>query len=334
MNQFSPISFSVRRSALCALSLAALSISGGAFAADPVYPARPVTLVVPFPPGGSSDVIARALAPKLGERLGTTIIVDNRPGAGTAIGAGYVAKAAPDGYTLLLGSGSTLTLNPAIRKTLPYDSVKSFEPVGMVSRAGLVLLANPGAPVKNLEELKTAVKGAPNKYAYASFGAGTSSHFAAEMGFYAMGIKLTHVPYKGSAPAMTDLIGGQVPFSFDTVTAALPQLKAGKIKAIAIASPKRVAALPDVPTFAESGYADVKLESWSMLMTPRGVPAPVKAKLQKALADTLSDAGVRKALSDQGLEPSYSTAADAAALIENELPLMRATAARANIQAD
>lgn len=334
MNAFFSSRSSGRRPVLCALGLVALGASSGWAVADPAYPARPITLVVPFPPGGSADVIGRAIAPKLGERLGAAVIVDNRPGAGTAIGAAYVAKAAPDGYTLLLGSGSTLTLNPAIRKALPYDAVKSFEPVGMVSRAGLVLLAHPSTPINNLGGLKTAVQSAPGKYAYASFGAGTSSHFAAEMGFYAMGIKLMHVPYKGSAPAMTDLIGGQVPFSVDTVTAALPQLRAGKIKAIAIASSKRAAALPDVPTFAESGYADVKLDSWSMLLTPRGVPAAVKAKLQKALAETLSDAGVRKTLADQGLEPSFSTALEAAALIENELPLMRATAARAGIQAD
>lgn len=323
-----------RRTALSSLGLAAWALCAGMASAQAVYPAHPITLVVPFPPGGSTDVVARAIAPKLGERLGATIVVDNRPGAGTAIGAAFVAKAAPDGYTLFLGPGSTLTLNPAIRKNLPYDSVKSFEPVGMVTRAGLLLLANAQEPVHNLADLKTAIKAAPDKYSYASFGAGTSSHFVGEMAFYAMGLKVTHIPYKGSAPAMTDLLGGQVPLAFDTVTATLPQLKTGKIRAIAVASSKRLSALPNVPTFAESGYPDVKLESWVMLLTPRGVAAPIKTKLQKALSDTLADAGVRKALNDQGLEPTFSSAADAAALIESELPLMRATAIRANIQAD
>ena len=302
--------------------------------AQAVYPSRPISLVVPFPPGGSTDIVARAIAPKLGERLGGTVVIDNRPGAGTAIGAGHVAKAAADGYTLLMGAGSTLTLNPAVRRNLPYDPVKSFDPVGMVSRTGLVLIANPQVPVNTVAELSAAAKSAPGKWAYASFGAGTSSHFAAEMAFHAMGIRLTHVPYKGSAPAMTDLIGGQVPFAMDTVTAAMPQLKAGKIKVIAVASPKRAALLPQVPTFAEAGYPDVKLESWIMLLAPKGTPAGVQAQLQKALAATLSDAGVRKQLTDNGLEPSYSTAAEASALIDAELPLMRATAARANIQAD
>jgi len=313
--------------------LGALCLTGLA-QAQAVYPNRPISLVVPFPPGGSTDIVARAIAPKLGERLGGTVVIDNRPGAGTAIGAGYVAKATADGYTLLMGAGSTLTLNPAVRKNLPYDPVRSFDPVGMVSRTGLVLIANPQVPVNTVADLAAAAKGAPGKWAYASFGAGTSSHFAAEMAFHAMGIQLTHVPYKGSAPAMTDLIGGQVPFAMDTVTAAMPQLKAGKIKVIAVASPKRMALMPQVPTFAEAGYPDVKLESWIMLMAPKGTPATVQAKLQKALAATLADAGVRKHLTDNGLEPSWSTAAEASALIDAELPLMRATAVRANIQAD
>ena len=314
--------------------VAGLLLASGLAGAQSAYPTRPISLVVPFPPGGSTDIVARAIAPKLAEALGGTVVIDNRPGAGTAIGAAHVAKAAADGHTLLMGAGSTLTLNPAVRRNLPYDPVRSFDPVGMVSRTGLVLIANPQVPVNNAAELAAAAKSAPGKWAYASFGAGTSSHFAAEMAFHAMGISLTHVPYKGSAPAMTDLIGGQVPFAVDTVTAALPQLKAGKIKAIAVASPQRMSLMPQVPTFAEAGYPDVKLESWIMLMTTKGTPAPVQAKLQKALQVTLADAGVRKNLLDNGLEPSYSTAAQAAALIDAELPLMRATAVRANIQAD
>ena len=306
----------------------------GLVQAQTTYPSRPVSLVVPFPPGGSTDIVARAIAPKLGERLGTSVVVDNRPGAGTAIGAAHVAKAAADGYTLLMGAGSTLTLNPAVRKNLPYDPVKSFDPVGMISRTGLVLVANPQTPFSTVAELAAAAKAAPGKWAYASFGAGTSSHFAAEMAFHAMGVQLTHVPYKGSAPAMTDVMGGQVPLAMDTVTAALPQLKAGKIKVIAVASPKRVGLLPQVPTFAEAGYPDVKLESWIMLMVPKGTPAAVQTQLQKALTATLADPGVRKQLTDSGLEPSPSTAAQAVALIDAELPLMRATAVRANIQAD
>lgn len=300
--------------------------------ADDAYPSRPITIVVPFPPGGGGDAQGRLLAQKLSEKLGQSVIVDNRPGAGTAIGAAYVANAKPDGYTLLMSSASTYTLNPAIRKSLPYDPIKSFEPIGIVSRVGLVMLANPAVAVNNVKELTAAAKAAPGKYAYASFGAGTSSHFAAEMALQAMGIQLMHVPYKGSGPAMTDLIGGQVPFSFDTVTAALPQIKAGKVKAIAITTAKRSPLLPNVPTFAESGYPSAVLDSWGMVVAPRGLAPAVHARLEKALADTLADPAVQKGFADQGVEPGFVGSAQAAAQLEAELPLMRAIAVRANIQ--
>ncbi|MDM0035608.1 tripartite tricarboxylate transporter substrate binding protein [Variovorax sp. J22P271] len=313
--------------ALCTLGLHAAP----ALAQDN-WPSRPITMVVPFPPGGGGDAQGRLLALKLTEKLGQNVIVDNRPGAGTAIGAAYVANAKADGYTLLMSSASTFTLNPAIRKTLPYDPVKSFEPIGIVSRVGLVMLAHPSVPVNNVKELVAAAKGAPDKYAYASFGAGTSSHFAAEMALQAMGIRLVHVPYKGSGPAMTDLIGGQVPFSFDTVTAALPQIKAGKVKAIAVTTAKRSALMPGVPTFAESGYPAAVLDSWGMVVAPRGLPPVVHARLEKALAETLADPAVRKGFADQGVEPGFVGSAQAAAQLEAELPLMRAVAVRANIQ--
>jgi len=296
------------------------------------FPSRPITIVVPFPPGGGGDVQTRFLAQKMAEKLGQSVIVDNKPGAGTAIGAAFVANAKPDGYTLLMSSASTYTLNPAIRKSLPYDPVKSFEPIGIVSRVGLVMLANPAVPVNNVKELAAAARAAPDKYAYASFGSGTSSHFAAEMALQAIGVKLMHVPYKGSGPAMTDLIGGQVPFSFDTVTAALPQIRAGKVKAIAITTARRSPLMPDVPTFAESGFPSAVIDSWGMVAAPRGLPPAVRARLEKALAETLADPAVRKGFADQGVEASFIGSAQAAAQLEAELPLMRAIAVRANIQ--
>lgn len=312
-------------------AFSALGLHAAALAEDS-FPSRPITIVVPFPPGGGGDVQTRLVAQKMGEKLGQTVIVDNKPGAGTAIGAAFVANAKPDGYTLLMSSASTYTLNPAIRKSLPYDPIKSFEPIGIISRVGLVMLANPKVPVNDLKELVAAAKAAPDKYSYASFGAGTSSHFAAEMALQAMGIRLMHVPYKGSSPAMTDLIGGQVPFSFDTVTAALPQIKGGKVKAIAITTARRSPLLPSVPTFAESGYPDAVLDSWGMVVAPRGLPPAVHAKLEKALAETIADAGVRKGFAEQGVEAGFVDSAKAAAQLEAELPLMRAVAARANIQ--
>ncbi|CAN7200840.1 tripartite tricarboxylate transporter substrate binding protein [Variovorax paradoxus] len=305
-----------------------------ALAADTGFPSRPVTLVIPFPPGGATDVNGRVIAQRLGKELGQPVVIENRGGAGTVIGASYVSKAAPDGYTLLISSGTTFTVNPAIRPNLPYDPVKGFEPIGLAGRVGLILLANSEVPVQTVKQFVDYVKASPGKYSYASYGTGTTSQFAGETILHAAGLKMTHVPYKGSAPAMTDLMGGQVPFSIDTVSAAIPQLKSGKIKAIAVTTAKRSTLLPDVPTMAESGYPEVNTDTWLVLVAPKGLPPEVKAKLEKALAATMADPDTRAKLSAQGLEPGYANSAAVSELINKELPLMRAIAARANITAD
>ncbi|MET3494301.1 Bug family tripartite tricarboxylate transporter substrate binding protein [Variovorax boronicumulans] len=305
-----------------------------AVAAEPGFPSRPVTLVIPFPPGGATDVNGRILGQRLSKELGQPVVIENRAGAGTIIGASYVSKAAPDGYTLLVSSGTTFTVNPAIRPNLPYDPVKGFEPIGIAGRLALILLANSEVPVQTVKQFVDYVKASPGKYSYASYGTGTTSHFAGESILHAAGLKMTHVPYKGSAPAMTDLMGGQVAFSVDTVSAAIPQLKSGKIKAIAVTTAKRSSLLPDVPSLAESGYPDIDMDSWLILAAPRGLPADAKARLEKALAATMADPDTRAKLSAQGLEPVYSNPEAASALINRELPVMRAVAARANITAD
>ncbi len=315
---------------LSCLGLASLA----AMAADAGFPSRPVTLVIPFPPGGATDVNGRIIGQRLGKELGQSVVIENRGGAGTIIGASYVAKAAPDGYTLLVSSGTTFTVNPAIRANLPYDPVKGFEPIGIAGRTGLILLANSDVPVQTVKQFVDYVKASPGKYSYASFGTGTTAQFAGETILHAAGLQMTHVPYKGSAPAMTDLMGGQIAFSIDTVSAAVTQLKSGKIKAIAVTTARRSALLPDVPTMAESGYADIDMDTWLMLAAPKGLPADVKARLEKALAVTMADPDTRARLNAQGLEPAYSNAAAASALINRELPVMRAIAARANITAD
>jgi tripartite-type tricarboxylate transporter receptor subunit TctC len=302
--------------------------------AQAAWPSRPITLVVPFPPGGSADTISRLIGKRLVDELGQAVVIDNRPGAGTAVGAGYVAKAPADGYTLLVSSGSTFTANPAIRPNLPYDSVRSFDPIAIVGRIPLILLANKSVPVNTVEEFVAALKASPDKYFYASFGSGTTSHFTAEIVLHAVGGKASHVPYKGSAPAMTDLIGGQVSFSFDTVTAAIPQVKAGKVKAIAVTSAKRSSQLPEVPTFAEAGYAQVNADTWIMLVAPKGTPRPVREKLEKTIAKILATPEAKEALLAQGAEPTFAGAAASVAQIEREMPLMRDVARRANIQAD
>lgn len=312
------------------LGLASLTAS----AAEPVFPSRPVTLVIPFPPGGATDVNGRIIGQRLSKELGQPVVIENRAGAGTIIGASYVSKATPDGYTLLVSSGTTFTVNPAIRPNLPYDPVKGFEPIGIAGRLALILLANSEVPVKTVKQFVDYVKASPGKYSYASYGTGTTSHFAGESILHAAGLKMTHVPYKGSAPAMTDLMGGQVAFSVDTVSAAIPQLKSGKIKAIAVTTAKRSTLLPDVPSLAESGYPDIDMDSWLILAAPKGLPSEAKARLEKALAATMADPDTRARLSAQGLEPVYSNAAAASELIHRELPVMRAVAARANITAD
>ncbi|WP_010466244.1 Bug family tripartite tricarboxylate transporter substrate binding protein [Acidovorax radicis] len=321
-----------------ALSIAAIAATAG-LGLSPLahadgYPAKPVQLIVPFPPGGAVDIVGRLISKKLGERLGQAVVIENKAGAGTIVGASFVANAPADGYTLLISSGSTFTVNPALNAKLPYDPVKSYEPVGLVARVPLILLAHRDVPVNNLRQLIAAVQRTPDKFSYGSFGNGTTGHFAAELTWSAAGIKLMHVPYRGSAPAMADLMGGQIPLTIDTVAAALPQLKAGKIKAIAVTGATRATQLPDVPTVAESGFPGFSADSWLAVVAPRGLPTEAKAKLHKALAETLADAEIRSKLVASGLEPAYAPGDAVLAQIEDELPRMRAIAQRAQIRAE
>ncbi|WP_416050564.1 Bug family tripartite tricarboxylate transporter substrate binding protein [Cupriavidus basilensis] len=319
--------------AVKALSLLGIAMCA-AHAQPQGYPARPVVLVVPFPPGGAVDIMGRLVGKKLGERLGQPVVIENRAGAGTIVGAGYVAKAAPDGYTLFISSGSTFTVNPAINANLPYDPVKSFEPIGLVARVPLILLANRDVQVDNLKQMMAAVKAAPGKYAYGSFGNGTTGHFAGEMILGATGMQLQHIPYKGSAPAIADLIGGQIPFSVDTIAASLPHIKSGKIKVIAVAGARRATLLPEVPTVAESGFPGFDADSWVAIAAPRGLPPDVKSRLEKALAQTMKDHEIQEKLVANGLEPSYATPEQVSAMIDKDLPRMRAIAQKAGIQAN
>ena len=319
-----------RLAVACSLSLVA---AAPALAAD-AYPSKPVTLVIPFSPGGATDVIGRLLGQKLGEKLGQPVIIDNRPGAGTIIGATYVAKAPADGYTLLVSSGSTFSVNPAIRPNLPYDPVKSFDPIGIPARTGLIVLANGAVPVSGVKQFVDYVKKSPGKYAFGSFGSGTTAHFAGELVLARTGIDMTHVPYKGSAPAMTDLIGGQIPFSVDTVAAAIPQIKNGKIKAVAVTTAKRSSLLPDVPTFAEAGFKDIDMDTWLIVVGPKGMPANVKAKLEATLAEVAAAPDVQEKMKAQGFDPAYANSAAAATLIRQEMPVMKKLADSAHISAD
>jgi tripartite-type tricarboxylate transporter receptor subunit TctC len=323
-----------KRFFLACTGLAAVFAMATAPAAAQTYPDRPIRLVVPFAAGGATDVLGRLLAVGLGEKLGQTVVVENKPGASTVIGATQVAKAAPDGYTLLLAASTTLTLNPAIRPNLSYDPIKSFTPLGLVADMSLVLVANPDTPLHSLKDLVTQAKADPDKFSYGSFGTGSSVHFGGEMLKSAAGIRMVHVPFNGSAPNLTALAGGQVQVAVDTVPASLPLIKAGRIRPLAALSPQRLPALPEVPTVAESGYPGFQMGTWFALIAPAGLPAPVQQKLEKALADVVNAPATRARLVELALTPAYGNAAAVKARVEKELPEMRAVAARANIRAE
>ncbi|KWR77492.1 Bug family tripartite tricarboxylate transporter substrate binding protein [Cupriavidus sp. IDO] len=317
----------------CAALTAAFTVAPAA-AQAPAWPDRPIRLVVPFAAGGATDVLGRLLAVGLGEKLGQAVVVENKPGASTVIGATQVAKAAPDGYTLLLAASTTLTLNPAIRHNLAYDPIKSFTPLGLVADMSLVLVASPDSPVNSLKDLVTQAKANPDKFSYGSFGTGSSVHFGGEMLKSATGIHMVHVPFNGSAPSLTALAGGQVQVAVDTVVASLPLIKGGKIRPLAVLSPQRLPALPQVPTVAESGYPGFQMGTWFALLAPAGLPAPVQQKLEKALADVANAPATRTRMAELALTPAYGNGAAVRARVEKELPEMRAVAARAGIRAE
>jgi tripartite-type tricarboxylate transporter receptor subunit TctC len=319
---------------LRALVGASLVVATAGAWAQAAWPERPVKLLVPFAAGGATDVLARLLATGLGEKLGQQVVVENKPGAGTVLAASMLAKAPPDGYTLMLGAGTTLSLNPALRRDLPYDPLKSFTLLGTVADMSLLLLASNDSGLRSFADLTREAKAAPDKLSYGSFGIGSSSHFGGEMLKHAAGIRMVHVPFNGSAPSLTALMGGQVPVSVDTIVASLPQIQAGKVRPLATLSAKRLPSLPQVPTVAESGHPGFEMSSWFGLLAPAGLPAPVQQKLEKALADVAQSPDTKAKLLALGLSPAYGNGAALRARIEKELPEMRAVAARANIRAE
>lgn len=265
---------------VAALAAALVSTAASAQA----YPSKPSRIVVPFPPGGYTDVTARVIAQALTEKLGQPFVVENRPGAGTVIGAEAVAKAPADGHTILYSGASTFTVNPVLLKSLPYDPLKSFAPVGLATKTPMVLLVHPSFPARSVKELVSLVQANPGKHPYGSFGAGTISHFAGEVFIAAAGLKMLHVPYKGSTPLMNDLVGGQVPVSFDTLVVSAPQMRSGKVRGLAMMTKERTPLFPDVPTVAESGYPTVDVGTWCAFVLPAGTPEAITRKLRDEIA--------------------------------------------------
>jgi tripartite-type tricarboxylate transporter receptor subunit TctC len=280
--------------------LAVLSMMAPAHA-QTAYPTKPITLVAAFAPGGGTDTAARLIAKELAVELGQPVVVDNRAGAGGAIGATSVARAAPDGYTLLLGTGSELVVLPAVKAKPPYDTLKEFEPVAEIGTVSLVLVAHPSVQANTVKELIVLARANPGQLTYASFGLGSTNHLIGEFFTARTGTDLLHVPYKGSAAAATDLISGQVKLAFETMAVALPLVRGGKIKALATLSPERSALAPDVPTMTESGVA-LATEGWMGMLAPRNTPPAIVDRLSKAINKVLAMPSVRDAFSERGVK--------------------------------
>ena len=281
--------------------LAAL-VAAAAIPALAQYPDKPLKLVVPFPPGGPTDIVARPLAQALGTALKQSVIVDNRGGAGGSIGADLVAKSAPDGYTLLMGTVGTNAINGALYAKLPHDPVKDFTPIALVASSPVALVVNPLSEYKSAAEYIAAAKASPGKVSFGSAGAGTPGHLTGEMFATAAQVKLQHVPYKGSAPAITDLLGNQIPSMFDPLQSVIPHVRAGKLRALAVSGTARSAALPDVPTFAEAGVKGVESRAWWAVFGPAGMPADVAAKLRAEIEKVARSDAFRDQLGAIGVQ--------------------------------
>ena len=312
--------------ALCAAGLA------GPVHADE-YPSRPITLIVPFPTGGTTDVLARALGNELSKSLGQTVIVESKPGAGSTLGADYVAKAKPDGYTLLMGAVHH-TIASSVYKKLPYDFQKDLLPITTVALVPNVLVVNPSIPAKSVAELLSLAKSQPGKFAYGSNGTGTGQHLIGAQ-FEAMGgVKLLHVPYKGSGPLTTDLMGGQIAMSFDTVTPVLPFIKAGKLRALAVTTSHRSASLPDVPTLDESGMKGFNLGTWFGVLAPAGTPSVIVTKLNQDMVRIIHSPDFKKRMADLGADAIGDTPEQMKQLIRDDTERFAKLVKEANVSLD
>lgn len=324
------MSHPTRRTALLAAAAAA---SGLAFpsAFAQAWPSRPIKLIVPFPAGGGTDIVARLLAERLGQALGQSVVVDNRPGAGTAIGAAAVASAAADGHTLLFSGSTTFTVNPAVRRNLSYDPFKQLQPLGLVARAPLVVVTAANSPYADLPALLAAAKAQPGTLNYATFGAGTGPHLVGEMLTYARSARMTAVPYKGSADALVGILRGDVQMGVDTLASAKGQIDQGKLRALAVISEKRTPLMPQVPSLGELGLGYALFDAWYALAAPAGLEPAVAARLEKTLATIAADADFRQKLSQQSMDGDWLAPAGLKALMDREVTRYRAAVARSGI---
>ncbi len=322
-----------------AFTLSALSLAAGGAApvvqAQPdAWPARPVKLVVPFPPGGGTDLVARGVGQKLAERLKQAVVIDNRPGASTIIGSDAVAKAAPDGYTLLLSGSTSYTVNPALRSKLPYDPLRDLAPILIVARTPLVLVVNAEKPWRHVNDLIAAAKDQPRSLHYPTFGPGSAPHLAGELFALAAGVQLQDVPYKGSAQAIMALMSGEIELAVDTVPSVAPHIKSGKLRALGIVGSTRANLLPGVPTLRELRLPDAVFDGWFALSAPRQTPQAIVDQLARETTAAMADPGLQTQLRNQGMEPVAIGAAMFRQMMEQEISRYRALAHRVSLVVD
>ncbi|WP_412556593.1 Bug family tripartite tricarboxylate transporter substrate binding protein [Xylophilus sp. GOD-11R] len=303
--------------AAAAAALATMVPVASAFAQE-VWPSRPITVVVPFPAGGTTDIVARLAGQALSQELGQPVVVDNRPGAGGNIGSQMVARAPADGYTLVMGTVGTHAINPALYKKMPYDHIKDFAPISRVANVPNLLVANPSQPFKTVKEMIAYAKANPDKLTFASSGNGTSIHLAGELFKTLTGVSMQHIPYKGSAPALADLIAGQTNVMFDNLPSSIAFVRGGKLRPIAVTTLQRSPELPDVPTVAESGVPGFDASSWFGLLAPAGTPPAVIKRIDDALLKVMASTDLKKKIMEQGGQPVGETPEQFAAFIRTE----------------
>lgn len=318
--QGKPLKSATAQIAFACCSLAAQLAYAQTGPATPItYPSRPIHIVVPFTPGGSTDILARSIGQELGKAWGQPVIVDNIPGAGGSLGADRVAKAAPDGYTLLMGHIGTLAVNPSLYPSLPYDPVKNFAPVAWVARVPNILVVHPSVQARSVRELVALARAHPGQLNYGSGGNGSAANLATEYFKLQTGASMTHIPYRGTAPALADLMGGQIQLLFTGAPAVLGQIKNGQLRALAVSSPQRLAALPDLPTVAELGYKDFEADQWYGIVAPAGTPGEIVAKLNTQINQSLGSAELKSRMTSEGAIAASTTPEAFGQLIVREI---------------
>jgi len=307
----------MNRVAAFLLAMVLAAVAG--FADAQAWPSRPIKWIVPFAPGGTTDILARTVGDKLALALGVPVVVENKPGAGGSVGAEFTAKAAPDGYTIMGGTISTHAINASLYKDLPYDPVKDFVAITLIARVPNMLVVNPAIPAKDVKELIALLKANPTKYTFASSGNGTSQHLSGELFKSMAGVEMQHIPYKGSPPALQDVVGGQVTMTFDNITTALPLAKAGKLRALAVTTAKRSAVAPEVPTLAESGLPGFEVGSWQGVFAPAATPPAIVKRLNAEIVKILAMPEVREKLGALGAEIVADSPDEFAAIVKAEV---------------